>query len=77
MGYFWNKNPVGKISGGAISGQVDNDSIITGGKFTGTVNNSISGSITGGDFTDATVENRSGASVTGGEFNGFKLENAC
>ena len=74
-GYFWNKNPVGKISGGAISGQVDNDSIITGGKFTGTVNNSISGSITGGDFTDATVENRSGASVTGGEFNGFKLEN--
>ena len=70
-GHFWNKGPVGKISGGTISGQVDNDGTITGGKFTGTVNNSITGSITGGDFTGATVNND--GTVTGGTFDNFTM----
>ena len=70
-GHFWNKGPVGKISGGTISGQVDNDGTITGGTFTGTVNNS--GAITGGDFKNATVNN-GGGTVTGGTFSNFTMD---
>ncbi len=67
----------GKISGGVISGWVENTATISGGKFTGTVKNGLSGipgaTITGGDFTEATVVDK-GGSVTGGVFNGFTTD---
>ena len=69
--------PYGEITGSAnvkIEGNVahfDAMGKITGGTFTGTVNNT--GSISGGDFTEATVENFDG-SITGGKFSNIALD---
>ena len=67
----------GKISGGVISGWVENTATISGGKFTGTVKNGLSGipgaTITGGTFTGATVTNEGGA-ITGGKFSNIALD---
>ena len=69
----------GEITGSAnvqISGDTSllNFGTITGGTITGTVENTNTGSITGGDFTSATVKNIGDATVTGGTFNGFTMD---
>ena len=69
----------GEITGSAnvqISGDTSllNFGTITGGTITGTVENTNTGSITGGDFTSATVKNIGDATVTGGTFSNVAFD---
>ena len=59
-----------------ISGDTSllNFGTITGGTITGTVENTNTGSITGGDFTSATVKNIGDATVTGGTFSNVAFD---
>ena len=60
----------GKISGGVISGWVENTATISGGKFTGTITGG--GAIAGGDFSGANLSGFTGT-ATSGTFAKFEL----
>lgn len=59
----------GTITGGSCSVSVDNYNKITGGSFTGLINNCYEASITNGTFS-GTVTNESSGTIKGGTFNG-------
>ena len=65
------ESSVAEITGGTFSATVTNHAgTISGGKFEGTVINSVSGTISGNGTFNATVTNFSDGKISGGTFNG-------